>query len=209
MKMAKAGITGKTPAEKGALSKVVEAAMTANPNFVTPVPTVAELAAGRTDLENAMVAAAGGDHDRIVERNKAERALDTLLVRLSLYVSNVAQGDEVIILSSGFEVRRPSEPIGQPGVPENLRAEMGAQPGSTDLRWTPVRGAYIYQVEMTTTDPSNAADWKLVDECSTASYTVEGLTPATYHWFRVRAIGAYPEYGLYSDPAKGFTTPLP
>lgn len=209
MKMAKAGLTGKTPAEKVALCLVVETAMTANPNFVTPVPTVAELTAGRTDLENAMVAAAGGDHDRIVERNKVERSLDNLLVRMSLYVSNVAQGDEVVILSSGFEVRKPSDPIGQPGVPENLRAEMGEQPGSVDLRWNPVRGAYIYHVEMNVTDPTNAADWKPVDECTTASYTVEGLTPATYCWFRVRAIGTYPEPGLFSDPAKGFTTPLP
>ena len=100
------------PADKVAKALLLETKMTGNANFPTPDPTLVDLKTGREKLEVAMVAAANGDHVRIFERNVAEVELDQLIVRLAMYVSNVAQGDPLIILSSGFDLRKEASPIG-------------------------------------------------------------------------------------------------
>lgn len=209
MKMAKAGMTGLKPVEKVAHARAVVVAMTGNLNFTTPTPTLIQVGDDADDLDVKIMEAANGDREKIALRNKAERVLDDRMLRLSLYVSNVAQGDEAIILSSGFQARRTPEPIGQPAQPQNLRIESGPVPGSLLLRWGAVNGAYIYHVEMNGTEALPPEGWAMVDECSTASFLVTGLEPGRYYWFRVRAIGADPLDGPYSDPAKGYTTPLP
>lgn len=207
--MAKTGMAGLNPAEKVAHARKVVTAMTGNLSFATPTPTLLVVGDAATDLEDKNNAAKNGDHEKIVLRNEAADVLDDLMVRLSLYVSNTAQGSESIILSSGFEVRKPGEPVGLPAKPENFRADMGPLPGSVEMRWTPVHGAYLYHVEVNASDPPTADGWARLDECSTASFVAQDREPGRYHWFRVRAIGAYPDPGPFSDPAKGYATPLP
>lgn len=208
MKIAKAGITGLSPTEKVAKALLVETSLTGNPNFLTPIPTLVQLGAGRTALETAITEAASGDHNKVVARQVAEDALDTLIVRMALYVSNTAQGDEVVILSSGFEPRKQPEAIGPLGAPKDLEARMGTLPGSIDLRWAPEYGAYIYQVYVNSKDPASEADWTLLTETTMASHKATSLVPAKHYWFRVLAVGAAGA-SAFSDPAKGFSAPLP
>ncbi|MBK9193885.1 MAG: fibronectin type III domain-containing protein [Flavobacteriales bacterium] len=155
-------------------------------------------------LTNAITDSAGGDHEKVVIRQKAEDALGILLLREALYVSNVAQGDEPIILSSGFEARKPPTPIGpwQPPWPS------GPLPGSIDLRWDPVKGAHWYRLLVNSTDPDVEAQWTVLDEITQASFAATGLDPAKHYWFRVCAVGPLGP-GAFSDPAKGFSAPLP
>lgn len=209
MRSARAGLSGLRPADKVAKALLVETKMTGNASFLTPDPTLLVLKAGREKLETAMVAAATGDHTKIFERNVAEAELDQLLVREALYVSNVAQGDPVLILSSGFELRQEPTPIGPLPAPTELRARTGSKPGDIDLRWKPTYGAYYYQVEASVTDPNDGATWKLAAMTSAAHYESKGNVPATYVWFRVTCLGAAGYVSPYSDPAKGFAAPNP
>lgn len=197
------------PTDKVAKALLVETKMTGNANFPTPDPTMLELKAGREKLEVAIVEAAGGDHAKIFERNVAEAELDQLLVREALYVSNVAQGDPVVILSSGFELRKEPSPKGPLPAPTELRAQTGLLPGDVKLRWKPEDGAYYYQVEGSTTDPNDGGTWKLVGMTSAASFDSTGNTPGKYVWYRVACLGAAGYVSPYSDPAKGFAAPEP
>ncbi len=209
MRSARAGLSGLRPTDKVAKALLVETKMTGNANFPTPEPTLLELKAGREKLEVAIVEAAGGDHAKIFERNVAEAELDQLLVREALYVSNVAQGDPVIILSSGFELRQEPTPIGPLPAPSELRASSGLLPGDVKLRWKPTYGAYYHQVEMSVTDPNDGATWKLAGMTSAANFASTGNVPATYVWYRVTCLGAAGYVSPYSDPAKGFAAPKP
>ncbi len=209
MRSARAGLSGLRPTDKVAKALLVETKMTGNAHFPTPDPTLLVLKAGREKLELALVEAATGDHTRIFERNVAEAELDQLLVREALYVSNVAQGDPVVILSSGYELRQEPAPIGPLPAPTELRAHTGTKPGVIDLRWKPVYGAYYYQVEASATDPNIGGTWKLVAMSSAAHYDSKGNAPATYVWFRVTCLGAAGYVSPYSDPAKGFAAPEP
>ena len=207
MRSARAGLTGLRTADKIAKALLVETKMTGNVNFTTPDPTLLVLKTGREALEVAQVAAAGGDHAKIFERNVAEAELDQLLVREALYVSNVAQGDPVIILSSGFDLRKEPAPIGPLAAPSELRTRTGLLPGEVKVRWKPVYGAYYYQVYMSDTDPNDVATWKLVGMTSRSGFDSTGLKPATHVWYRVNCLGAGDYVSPYSDPAKGFVAP--
>jgi hypothetical protein len=209
MRSARAGLSGLRPADKVAKALLVETKMTGNASFPTPDPSLLLLKAGREILETAMVEAATGDHTKIFERNVAEAGLDQLLVREALYVSNVAQGDPVVILSSGFELRQEPTPKGPLPAPTELRARPGLKPGDIDLRWKPSADAYYYQVEASDADPNNGGTWKLLAMTSAAHYASKGNTPAAYVWFRVTCLGAAGYVSPYSDPAKGFAAPDP
>jgi len=207
MRQARAGITGLSPTDKVAKALLVETKMTGNPDFATPEPTLLELKAGREALETAITEAAGGDHAKVFARQLAEAALDDLLVRMAMYVSNKAAGDELKILSTGFELRKLPEPIGPLSAPIDLEARTGALPGSIDLRCKPVKGAYYYQVFVNATDPEVEASWTLLALTARASNEAL-LEPARHYWFRMNALGAAGA-SPFSDPAKGFSAPLP
>lgn len=209
MRSARAGLTGLRPADKVAKALLLETKLAGNPNFPTPDPTIIALKAAREKLELAMVEAASGDRVKIFERDVAEAELDQLIVRLALYVTNTANGDAVMILSSGFELRKEPSPIGPLPAPTELRGASGLKTGETDLRWKPVYGAYYYQVEMCTTDPNDGGTFQLVGMTSKASFAGAGLAPATYVWYRVNCLGAGGFISGYSDPAKVFVAPLP
>ena len=177
MKTARAGLTGLRPTDKVAKALLLETKMAGNPYFPLPNPTLPEVLAGREKLEVAIVEAAGGDHTKIFLRNLAEAELDQLIVRLAMYVSQVANGDPAIILSSGFEMRKEGEPIGPLPAPSDLRGQSGQLPGTTHLRWKPVYGAYYYQVYMSITDPNDGPSWVLVGMTSKASFDGNGLKP--------------------------------
>ncbi len=208
MRQARAGITGLSPTDKVAKALLVGTKMTGNPDFPTPMPTLAELQAAREKLEAAITEAASGDHAKVFARQKAEAILDDLLVRMALYVSNTAAGDELKILSTGFELRKQPEPIGPLSAPAELEARTGALPGTVDLRCKPVKGAYYYQWQVNATDPDVETAWTLLAFTSRASYQASDLDPGKHSWFRLCALGAAGA-SPYSDPAKGFSAPLP
>lgn len=197
-----------SPTDKVAKALLVETKMTGNAEFPTPNPTLAELKVGRETLETAIVEAAGGDHAKVFARNVAEAALDDLLVRMAMYVSNTSAGNELTILSSGFELRKQPESIGPLDAPPDLEARTGALPGTIDLRCKPVKGAYYYQVQVNATDPDVEANWAPIAFISRASYTAIGLDPGKHYWFRMTALGAAGA-SPFSDPAKGYSAPLP
>ncbi len=132
-----------SPTDKVAKALLVETKLTGNLDFPTPDPTLLELKAGREKLETAISDAAGGDHAKIFARNLAEASLDDLLFRMALYVTNTAAGNELKILSTGFELRKQPEPLGPLDAPTELEASTGAKPGEIDLRCKPTKGVLL------------------------------------------------------------------
>lgn len=80
---------------------------------------------------------------------------------------------------------------------------------STALGKHPSAKGYLYEVYVNSTDPDVEAQWTLLDQSSPASYKASGLEAAKHYWFRVLAVGAFKGTSPFSDPAKGFSAPLP
>lgn len=167
----------------------IEQRMTGNAAFPDPIPSLADVAAAREALSAAITDAVDGGRTARAIRNARRADLKLLLDQLAGHVASRAEGNELAILSSGFEVRRRNAPIPELFAPVDLRAAMSMHPGRVDLLWNPVRGAVTYHVQVNRSGPEDANAWDLVAVSTKARASVNGLASAKHAWFRVAAIG--------------------
>ncbi len=170
-------------------SQFVEARMTDNPAFPTPTPALVELGTARSALQGAITGAMDGGRTAVAIRRAREKDLRLVLNQLAGYVSSVAEGNALAILSSGFDVKRVPTPAGELRAPADLKAAISSFAGRVDLRWKPARHAVAYQIHLNGKDPADEAGWQLAGISTKAVFKVTGLLPATMTWFRVNAIG--------------------
>ncbi|MGV9011062.1 MAG: hypothetical protein ACOH13_00565 [Flavobacteriales bacterium] len=170
-------------------SQFVEARIQDNPAFPTPNPTLVELATARAALQVAIIGAMDGGRTAVAIRRGREQDLRLLLNQLAGYVSSLAEGNALAILSSGFDVKRVPSPAGELRAPADLQASISPFVGRVDLRWKPVKHAVAYQVHLNRRDPVDEAAWQLAGVSTKAVFNVTGLATATLTWFRVNAIG--------------------
>ena len=107
--------------------------MTGNANFSTPQPTLVDMEAKLTEFENMATAAIDGSKAQVYSRNESSKELKTMLRTLANYVSLTADGDGVVILSSGFDVRSDPEPAPPLTNPQDLKASRSSRSGEVDL----------------------------------------------------------------------------
>lgn len=163
----------------------IEERLTGNARFPDPQPSVATVTAARTALELAAAAALDGGRTALATRRARERELRLLLKQLAGYVASIALGDEEAILSSGFDVKRRGAPAAEPGMPTDLEARPSLIPGRVDLRWRPVRDAFVYHLHHS----ADGETWTLRAVSTKARVRITGLASAADAWFRVEAIG--------------------
>jgi len=188
----KLGLQNMTVPAKAELGVRIVAAMTGNPNFVTPNPALADITAAKAALLTAY-------NDALSKRSQAktatdlmadrEMAFERLLTLEALYVENASGGDELKIQSAEMSIRAPRVPVGQLYPPLALSAMAGNNDGEIDLNWEPVRGANSYLIQMTT-DPNVPDSWVNKANATESYAVILGLTSGNKYWFRVAGIGA-------------------
>jgi hypothetical protein len=93
-------------------AKFIVDSMTDNPNFTTPVPALADVTAATTAYIAALSNAESGGKSQLAIKNQARLQLEELLNKLALYVEAYGKSDEVILLSSGFNLAKTVTPVG-------------------------------------------------------------------------------------------------
>jgi hypothetical protein len=175
--------------------------MKSNAHLPNPTPSLTQIDAKCESLKELDIQGQSGDRTAIVGRNAAAEQLKKLLRTLSLYIALVADGNGVVILSSGYEISREPSPPAPLSKPAALLAKRSDREGQVKLKWVPVRNAVNCQIEITTTEPTDSqAKWESVGVTSKSKFVVEDLTPGTYYWFRIKAFGRRHE-SPYSKPA--------
>lgn len=160
--------------------------MTGNPLFPLPIPALADIVAATDALELAQEALPG-TKAQTIERNLRESELDELLITLQRYVEFIANGDKVIVLSSGMEVRDPNSPVGILAAPSDFNAVSTRVEGQIKLDWKAVKKRTSYAVEWTT-NPDEGQPFNA--ECTKSKMTLNGLEPGVRYYFRVATISA-------------------
>jgi hypothetical protein len=126
-----------------------------------------------------------GAPEQTALRNEALAQVQSDMPQLKALVQATANADpanaQSIIESSGFDVVKR---VIKPKPP--LQAKQGKVPGVAGLYAKSVKGALIYQWQMSL----DQKVWSDIPWSRRASTTVSGLTPATVYYFRFRVLSA-------------------
>jgi hypothetical protein len=202
MAKVKLNTAGLTDLQLIQLGTDMKTALTGNPNFTTPVPT---LIAGGTILTTAQTKLTASDtlqaaaQQGTTDKNVSIDAVRALLTQWGNYIELTANGDESKIQSAGVQVRATRAPVGIPDQVQNLGVTAGDNEGELDPNWDSVANAKTYEMQ-SSPDPITGTSWVAKGSVTKSKGTLTGLTSGAKMWVRVRAIGTAGP-GAWSDPA--------
>ncbi|HZK72085.1 MAG TPA: hypothetical protein VFD03_11325, partial [Clostridia bacterium] len=78
-----------------------------------------------------------------IEKNTVRIDLEGILGSTALRVQELSNGDELLIVGAGFEVKRKPSPVGLLQRPANVVANPGPRRGSLEISWDVVPNAYM------------------------------------------------------------------
>ena len=183
----------------------IRTAMTDNPRFPTPNPSLVELSEIAEDLKQNTSRAAEARQISMIAtltQDRTEDGLDVLLTQLAAYVDHLAKGDEATILSAGLAVRGGSVLIGPLPVPGPVAVNSGDASGELDVSWPRMVGAKSFVIQYSVDPDAPGDEWKFATSSTKSSCTLTGLTPGARYWVRVAASGAAGQ-SAWSAPAPG------
>ena len=176
---------------------------TGNTDITTPNPSLASLQTkvdlGKTKLDAVDAKAAELDGLRLEATAAVSDAMDGY-AQLGTYVENRAAGDAIKIANAGYDVAATPAPIGPLGQALDLVLTEGDHVGTLDWMCKPVKGASALEIWVSA-DPMSDTSWKFGDTATKSSGTLKNLASGSKVWVRLRAKGAAPEPGPWSDPA--------
>ena len=177
-------------------------AMTTNPNFTTPNPSLTVVGNDIDGLEtanNAYEAAKSVVDEKLAILNQKEVIYDNTMTKLANYVENTADGNIAIILSAAMKPKADStKSTTVLNKPENVSASAGDAAGSVDLQWNSDPKSSGYNIEMCF-DPIEATKWAFKKTSLKSSCTITGLVSGQKVWFRVCSINTVGE-SAWSNP---------
>lgn len=176
----------KSVAEKIVFFRKVIANMKANADvFTNPDLSLDKATASVDTLETYYLASLDGGRTATAALHASEAIVDDDFRILAAYVNRIANGDESIILSSGFNITK------QPATTQKaeLTVTSGTKSGSVKLISKAVAksGSYIWQMAKGSL-PISESGWINIGYSTQADFEVSGLDVATICYFRRAAI---------------------
>ena len=148
--------------------------MTDNTKFAEPSPTLKVV----TDANNEYIASLGkveyGSKADTVIKNNLRAALIVLLKQLADYVQTTSNGDEAIILSSGFDVNKKPAMVGQLDKPAGFTVKPGKNKGSVIASCNAVNNANFYEFEYMELPATPNSMW-IQKTCTKSKLEIDGL----------------------------------
>jgi hypothetical protein len=179
-------------------AQAIYAAMLANTEFPNPQPTMPVFKTAVDSFEAALSAALEGGRTNVATKNARRDELIRLLITLGNYVTLTADGDDVMLTSSGFPIAREREPLPPLENPQIISLEGGSNAGEIKVTIGAIKGArtYVYQY---TKDPLNDANEWTGQNSTLTKFSFSNLESGKKYWCRVAAYGTN-EQVVYSQP---------
>ncbi len=166
------------------IAQAIVKAMTANPSFPSPTPTLAAVTAAINDLQSAENAALARTKGAVATRNAKRGALVKLLQQLKAYVQTTADADAQngapIVEGAGMSVRKTPTRM-----PRTFRASSGAVSGTASLVAPAAarRASYEWQYSA-----DGGKTWVTAPVSLQAKTIVAGLQPGATVQFKYRPV---------------------
>jgi hypothetical protein len=178
-----------TDAELNVKAGHIVTCMTNNASFPNPLPTLAEVTTANAQYKESLDKVSDGSKADTVTKNNLRAALVLLLQLLADYVQVASQGDEAIILSSGFDVNKKPSTVGPLDKPQNFKVAMGQNKGSVVLSCDVVDHAQYYEFEYTEGIPTVNSIWMKLTSTK-HKLLIEGMVRGKEYTFRVAGAGS-------------------
>lgn len=171
--------------QKIAFYRTVIKKVDGNAYFPNPDVTIAVLISLVDALEAAYIAAQDGGKTATATMHDCVDAADAAFRKLAAYVERVADGDETIILSSGFNLSKEPNPVKK----VELSVTQEEESGVVFLKRQAVSGAKTYIWQYCSGDaPAAEEAWTFAGFGTQVTFTVRNLTPGVKYWFRVAVV---------------------
>lgn len=159
--------------------------MTDNPNFPNPDVALSLLKSATDTVETWYLASINRDTVASARLRKEVLIWNDIMRYLAKYVERMANNDVAILLSSGFNLAKPTIP----GPRAEFSAKNGEVPGSVVLRRKALENGYAYIWQLCiNVFAENDKEWTLADITVQASIELKGLNSATRYWFRCAVV---------------------
>lgn len=122
-------------AELSIKASTVIRSLDGNTNFPTLAANVASLKTSTATFDESLAKMGEGNKQITAAKNIARANLVEILCETGRLVQNISKGDEVLILSSGFDMNRKPTPIDILDQPGNLAVKPGKISGSLVGMW--------------------------------------------------------------------------
>lgn len=176
--------------------------MTGNSNFPTPNPPLEVITEANASFASALQNVEGGSREDTVVKNNRRKILENLLKIETEYVQQVSEGNEAIILSSGFDVNKKPAIVGPLPKASGLIVKAGENKGSIMVACNVVPNAAFYEFEYTDAPVHAGSIWN--KRTSTKHrLLIEGLTSGKQYVFHVAGAGSDPSRN-WSDEISSF-----
>lgn len=200
MSYAKIGLDGLFVPAKIQYGRRIATAITSNPNFPTPKPGEAALAAAVDELEvafNTAKAARLAAKSKTLVQDEKETSLNFLITQLASYVDNAAAGDATKIESAGFSVRNTARAVGVVTAPTDVQIKPSQFAGSAALRWKGSHGAKSFLIERA--EDAAQLQYHVVGTSTKREGHFNSMTSGKKYWFRIAAVSAAGQ-SAWSEP---------
>jgi hypothetical protein len=174
----------------------VLAKMDKNINFTTPDPALTVIDTALEAFKTAMTAKNQGGKAATIARDNARAALILLLRQLIIYIEKTAQGDPIILLSSGFDITSSDRAPVVLVKPAIQGIDFGS-PGSVVLHCGSMNGATFLKAQY------RIAGGAWIDgptSTQARNIIIPGLVSGTMYDFRVQAGAGNNNFSDWSDP---------
>ena len=122
------------------------------------------------------------------DRDTARVALELALTNCSQNCAEIANGNDLLFLLSGFGIKSKGTRVSSLEIPQGLTFKQGPAEASVYANFKGVKNAASYEVVVGTS--SNPATWTKVTVNRSSRMLITDLTPLTQYYGRCRAIGA-------------------
>jgi hypothetical protein len=164
---------------------IIVGKMTGNPNFTTPVPSLASITTLIDALDDAQQAL-DGTEIKTDERNVALEAFNIGMADLQAYVASVCSTDTVKILSSGFDVRDAYTKAEKLPAPTGVTVSNTQEEGELKIKVDAIKKKLFYLVEGGV--DASVMEWEPMAQSSKSRFIISGLIPGVKYRIRVRVV---------------------
>lgn len=171
--------------------------LTNNPSFPTLAEAATAIKAKNASFITLLSKMSEGNKQLTIEKNQVRQELEDLLGSTAVKVQDISGGNELLILSAGFDVKRKPAPVGLLDRPANVTANPGPTRGSLEISWDVVPNAYIYELQYTEAPSNGDSKWMRVSNTK-HKMVIDNLVRGKAYAIQVACAGSDPRR-VWSD----------